>query len=110
MRPFESVSKNLVLICVLVLSTWVAVDGAVFGQSGLQQIALANNSALEWVVWYVPQFSPLWYPFIQHTPLGPLDWLMVIYCAGTAGCLGVDVLRNIAEHCRPSGLGTEHPV
>ena len=97
-RPFESVSKNLLLVCVLMLSTWVAIDGAIFGQNGLDQIALANNSALEWVVWYVPQFSPLWYPVVRHTRVPPIDWLLVMYCSGVAAWLGVDVVRSIASH------------
>ena len=96
-RPFESVRMNLVLAGVLVLSTWVAIDGATFGQEGLQQLALSNNSALEWVVWYVPQFSPLWYPLVRHRPMGPIDWMLVAYCVATASWVSRNLVRRLGE-------------
>jgi hypothetical protein len=54
---------NMLASLVLALSTWVGVNGVVFGQEGMGA-CWANNYELEFLCWYVPEFSALWRPFV----------------------------------------------
>jgi len=49
---------------VLVLSVWVAIDGAVFGLSGLQVCDTALHGNTTYLCDSVPEFSVLWHPFV----------------------------------------------
>src|SRR5438094_138560 len=49
---------------VLTLSAWVAVDGVVFDLAGL---GTCRDPANEWLCLYVPEYSPLWRPFVEFT-------------------------------------------
>ena len=48
---------------ILIFSTWVGINGYLFGQEG-QQICQENDYALEALCWYTPEFSVLFRPFI----------------------------------------------
>jgi hypothetical protein len=56
-------------LLVLTLSVWVGLNGAVFGQQSMD-VCWANNYELEFMCWYVPEFSALWRPFVTHGLLG----------------------------------------
>ena len=81
--------KRLLVVGVLLLSTWVGIDGAVFGIDALARIGTANNYALESLTWYVPEFSPLWYPFIEHRHLAARDLAVVAYSVIVAAYLAL---------------------
>ena len=50
---------------VLTLSVWVGINGAVFGQQSMD-VCWSNDYALEFMCWYVPEFSALWRPFVTQ--------------------------------------------
>jgi hypothetical protein len=54
---------SMLVASVLTLSTWVGVNGVVFGQEDMG-MCWANNYELEFLCWYVPEFSALWRPFV----------------------------------------------
>jgi hypothetical protein len=56
---------------VLALSVWVGINGAVFGQQSMD-VCWANDYALEFMCWYVPEFSALWRPFVTQDLRGLL--------------------------------------
>jgi hypothetical protein len=60
-----SLLMSVVLLMCISLSFWVGVNGVVFKQDTLDK-CVANNNALELLCWYVPEFSPLWRPFVVH--------------------------------------------
>lgn len=60
---------------VLALSTWVGVNGVVFGQADME-LCWANDYALEFLCWYVPEFSALWRPFVMHGAGGVVRAMM----------------------------------
>jgi hypothetical protein len=74
-----SPTKNLAVLCVIALSAWVGISGGIFGLDRLVKIGTANNYALEYWTWYVPSFSPLWYPFVEHRPLTFRDFAVGLY-------------------------------
>lgn len=56
--------RQAALLLALTLSFWVAVDGALFGYSGL---GACRDPNYEWLCLYVPEFSALWRPFVEWT-------------------------------------------
>lgn len=69
------------LILILFLSLWVGVNGVVFRQNTLD-ICTQDNYQLEYLCWYVPEFSPLIRPFIVHAALGVNDKLLLLAYGG----------------------------
>ena len=63
-HPPRSVAGKLAVLGVLVLSVWVAIDGAVFGLSGLQICDPALHGNTTYLCDSVPEFSVLWHPFV----------------------------------------------
>jgi hypothetical protein len=64
----HSTGANLLMLAVLALGSWVALNGVVYQQIGLEPFN-ENNSALEFVVWYVPECSVLWWPYASARQL-----------------------------------------
>jgi hypothetical protein len=62
----RSFVRNLLVLGVLAGSFWVGMSGAVFGLGGLEDCRPADY---EFLCWYVPEFSPLWRPFVVGLPL-----------------------------------------
>jgi hypothetical protein len=67
-----STAANLLMLAGIALASWVALSGVVYQQKGLDRYA-ANNHALEFAVWYVPECSVLWWPYSDPEPR-PLLW------------------------------------
>ncbi len=59
-----SILKSLVITFVLLISFWVGFNGSYIGLKNLEFIT-HNNYALEFLIWYTPEFSVLWKPFID---------------------------------------------
>jgi len=98
LRDFgDRLAKKVFVLSQLILSVWVAIDGAIFGQDGLEKIGVANNFALESFVWYVPEFSPLWYPLIQHRRLGLQDLIVIAYVIAVTAWVATPMIRGLAE-------------
>jgi hypothetical protein len=70
----------LALPVLMTLSLWIGVNGVVFQQKMLEACT-QNDSALESLCWYVPEFSPLIRPFITRATLSPKDRLILIIFA-----------------------------
>jgi hypothetical protein len=64
MSPATKTRVWLALL-VLTLSVWVGINGAVFGQQSMD-VCWANDYELEFLCWYVPEFSALWRPFVTQ--------------------------------------------
>ena len=80
---------------VLMLSGWVGIDGAVFGQSALSDICLRHDYANEFLCWYAPEFSPLWRPFVAPTKVPLVELLCVGYCCAVFAWLSVPLARRL---------------
>jgi hypothetical protein len=75
-RAERSLSKNLLLLGILAWSFWVGMSGAVFGLGGLEDCRPADY---EFLCWYVPEFSPLWRPFVLELPLEAKGGVLLAY-------------------------------
>ncbi len=90
-------SRRLALFLVLTLSAWVAIDGAVFGSVVL---TTCRDARYEWLCLYVPEFSPLWRPFVEWvTP--PADRAIVgMYVVVVYLWLAVPLVTSFAREMR----------
>lgn len=79
-----SLVGNLLTLLALVLSVWVAIDGAVFDQSTLVSVCVYNQYALESLCHYTLEFSALWHPFVVMGHEGVWHALRVAYHIGRA--------------------------
>lgn len=59
----QSLFANLLTLVVLLLSCWVGLDGAIFGQQAMG-VCQMNNYQYEMLCYYTPEFSALWRPFV----------------------------------------------
>jgi hypothetical protein len=82
-------------LAALLLSVWVGVNGAVFGTDKMAA-CLANNYANESFMWYVPEFSVLWRPFVKHRPLKGSDMALLAYGAVVFVWLAAPLARKLA--------------
>jgi len=80
-KPPASFAGGTLTLLAALLSFWVAANGAVFDQRNLQQIGQSNRAQLESAVWYIPEFSALWRPFVVSSPLGDDERYLLTYFA-----------------------------
>jgi hypothetical protein len=95
-RPPSTILPATFVLAVLVLSTWVAIDGQTFGQFG-QGVCPANNYSLESFCWYVPEFSVLWTPFVQNPGFSWRYPVLIAYAVVVVAYVSWPLLRQVAE-------------
>jgi hypothetical protein len=83
---------SLILLLVLVMSFWVGINGAVFDQWGIDQRCATDEWKNEYLCWYIPEFSALFYPFVKLKPLIFNDIVTIIYSLAVFFYLAKDLL------------------
>jgi len=87
------------LTLVVTLSVWVAINGAVFDKDNLR--ACTDNSwALEFLCWYTPEFSVLWRPFLDRSPISFELGLFICYGAIVWMYLAAPLLGELGARLR----------
>jgi PA14 domain-containing protein len=95
-------------LAVLTLSAWVAIDGAVFDLNGLAACRDPNN---EWLCLYVPEFSPLWRPFVEPTRPTVNQAAVGVYFGLAYLWLAAPIARELARLARPlAAIGFRRPA
>lgn len=61
-QPSMTLSRRVVLVVAALLSLWVGLDAAVFGDV-VENVWIQNHFALQALHWYTPEYSALWCPF-----------------------------------------------
>ncbi|MEV4759041.1 hypothetical protein AB0J86_28645 [Micromonospora sp. NPDC049559] len=88
------------------LSVWGAANSRVFGQLR-PWICYQDNYRLEGLCHFTPEFSPLWYPFVDPPTLAARDLLALGFYAVVLLWLTVPLLvrlaRQVAPHARALG-------
>ncbi len=73
--------KQPLFIAALMLSGWVCIQGYIFGNSNLH-ICGENKSELEFLCWYVPEFSPIFRQFVTSFHIDqPIRLIYAAWCA-----------------------------
>lgn len=107
--PFDARPwMNAVVLAVLLLSCWVGATGSVYRDSGDLDL-LRDGFTVEFVLWYVPEFSPLWRPFVAPRPLDATDTARLLAFAAAAaylaGPLAIVVARQAVARLRRAWAG-----
>ncbi len=76
----RSLGLELAGITCLGWSLWVGANGLVYRQYGLG-VCTEDHYALEFICWYVPEFSVLFRPFVEARPLDAMHTGVLIYFA-----------------------------
>jgi hypothetical protein len=84
--------RRFAVFAALTLSAWVAIDGAVFEMAGLN---LCLDDTFAPFCWYVPEFSPLWRPFVEHTALTRPQWLVALYFGAVYVWLAAPLMADL---------------
>jgi hypothetical protein len=79
-RAGESPLADTVTLFFLAFSGWVGVAGAI-DNHGIFSFCFQNNYSLESACWYTPEFSTLWHPLVEFTPLTWKLSIVAAYCA-----------------------------
>jgi hypothetical protein len=99
-RKDFSLLANLLTLLVFCLSVWVGIDGAVFQWATavhMPGICGAPNYQYEMICYYIPEFSPLWYPFVTHIPISIGQMLFIIYSVVAATYLITPLLIHVMQ-------------
>ena len=95
----HSTWANAFVLTAVALSCWVGASGVVFQGHGSERL-WANDFELEYLNWYVPEYSVLWLPFVVPKPLGWEEWArLAVFAAGFAYLAG-PVVRVLAVRGR----------
>ena len=86
----------LATLVVLALSAWVSVTGAL-ENSWHAGVCSQNYFQNEYVCWYVPDFSSLWWPVTHHPPLTAANVCLTAFCFAVFAYLALPLLREIAR-------------
>lgn len=92
----RSLWANLVTLGVLALSFWVGINGAVFDMATLDTACKAHDFAQEYLCHFVPEFSPLWRPFVVREALTWQSWAYIGLSLVAFTYMAVPLLRRIA--------------
>lgn len=84
------------VLVILTLATWVAIDAAVFELAALD---ICANDSYASLCWYVPEFSPLWRPFVTFTPPSPAGAIVIAYFAAVYLWMAAPVVRDLSPRC-----------
>jgi hypothetical protein len=69
--------KKLLVLLAVVLSCWVGASGFAFGP-GLMAAFVGENYQTEFVLWYVPECSVLWLPFVLPSAVNPAGYVFLV--------------------------------
>jgi hypothetical protein len=97
-RDNTTLPVNLLTLAALCLSFWVGLDGAVYNAKATAiPLCMVNSGQLELLCHYTPDFSALWYPFVQAHRLDHSSALYVVYWTFAFAYLLIPLLIKIIE-------------
>ena len=96
----EGLGGNLLTAGILVASAWVGINGAIFHLKTLSDGICDQFEGVFCL--YVPEFSPLWQPFVKLPRLSTNDWKVAIYSAVVFAVLAAPLLARIARQVATS--------
>jgi hypothetical protein len=74
----------------------VSVTGAL-ENAGHTAFCSQHNAQTEFVCWYVPDFSSLWWPVLHHPPLTAANACLTAYCVIVFAYLAARPVRELAQ-------------
>ncbi|GAA1772006.1 hypothetical protein [Luedemannella helvata] len=106
-REETGLGLNLFATLALILSIWVGINGAVYGDRALFKTCLGNYWYETPLCYHTPEFSVLWYPFVQSSPVAADQRIFFAYSLVVGAYLLIPMLatvvRQLAAHARNAG-------
>jgi hypothetical protein len=94
--PSRRAALNVLALALLAWSTWVAIDGVIFEQYGLDRCFDNNRYQWEFLCWYVPELSAVFRPFVVMKPLVAADLLIAGYFLAVFAWLAAPLASALA--------------
>jgi hypothetical protein len=95
-KDHTSLPINLLTLGILCLSFWIGLDGAVYSAHATAiPLCMVNSGRLELLCHYTPDFSALWYPFVQPQRLDQSRALYAVYWIFTFAYLLLPLLIKV---------------
>jgi hypothetical protein len=91
----EGLLGNALTFIALTFSAWVGLDGAIFHLKNLPD-SLCDQADGVFCL-YVPEFSPLWLPFVKAPSVDQGEWMVAIYFAVVFAVLAAPLLGRMAR-------------
>ncbi|MBA4067011.1 MAG: hypothetical protein C0501_25535 [Isosphaera sp.] len=88
----HSAAANLLALAAAGLTCWAGANGLVYGEYDQEEFR-ANDFALEHLLWYVPECSVLWRPFVFPKPLDAAEVARLAVFAAAFAWLAAPVVR-----------------
>lgn len=92
--------RNLLVLVALLLSCWVGVSGFAFDTAAAARPFVGENYQTEFALWYVPECSVLWLPFVVPVPVHPAGYAYLALGAAATGCLAGPTAVALARQAR----------
>lgn len=92
-RPLRA---NALALAALLLSAWGAAAGLVYAEHGADRYWSERDYSFEHVLWYVPEGSVLWLPFVDPKALDADDCLRLLGCGVGVAYLAWPLARAVA--------------
>lgn len=92
--------QTLQALALTLLAGWVGVSGAVFGEDALRY-GITLGPRLEPLMWYAPEFSPLWTPLLFHHDLSWRDRGYLAFSLGITLWLVLPLVGRLLAQIRP---------
>jgi hypothetical protein len=105
-HPRLSTLADLATLGVLALSLWIGADSLVLGTYWPGQ-CFVNYYEYAYLCHFTPEFSSLWYPFVNKPTLQDWQWSVLLYYAVVFAWLAAPVLARLAGRAlqhRPAWL------
>jgi hypothetical protein len=94
-EPSKRLAVNLFVAAAWALSAWVDICAAIYFDAGFLRVCSTNHFALESLCSYTPDYSVLWYPFVQPMQVGTRGVVYVVFVAIVFAYLSMPLLTRI---------------
>ncbi|NKZ02397.1 hypothetical protein [Actinomadura latina] len=88
-RPGTAIGADVITVVALTMSLWAGLNGAVFGDVDTIKVCWPDGKGLYEapLCYYTPEFSALWYPFVENKVLTTGQQIYLLYGLAVAAYL-----------------------
>jgi hypothetical protein len=105
--PADTALGCLITLSVLALSSWVSLCG-LLESATRANFCLQQNYQVEYVCWYTPDYSALWWPILRHPPWTATNIALGAFCLLVFIYFATPLLRRLARIVGPARAELAH--
>ena len=101
-QPGPSIAADVITVVALGMSLWAGLNGAVFGDVDTSKVCWPDGNGLYEapLCYYTPEFSALWYPFVENKTLTTGQQIYLLYGLAVAAYI---MWRPVIRLAREAG-------